>query len=222
MSILQNQVIVLQAGYSYEDANNPDAMRANCSCTLIRCRDGTNIIVDTLTAWDGDHLKSLLSEHGLHVDDINVVVCTHGHSDHVGCNYLFQKARLHIVGSCASNRDFYFEHSGALDTYGEVLIEQTPGHTLSCVSVIVHNTQMGDTVGICGDLFERREDVDDDQIWKEAGSEDEKRQMEERYRISQLCSQIVPGHGPMFAVDDAMRAKLKSTLNRQLNDEQTE
>ncbi|XP_034471919.1 metallo-beta-lactamase domain-containing protein 1 [Drosophila innubila] len=221
MSILQNQVIVLQAGYSYEDAIDVDAMRANCSCTLVRCRDGSNIIVDTLTAWDGEHLKSLLAAQGLQTDDINVVVCTHGHSDHIGCNYLFQNARLHIVGSSASNRDLYFEHSGALDTNGEVLIEQTPGHTLSCISVLVHNTQLGGTVGICGDLFERCEDVDDEQIWKEAGSENEKRQAEERYRMSQLCGHIVPGHGPMFPLDDAIRAKLKLT-HSQINNVQTE
>ncbi|KAH8404359.1 hypothetical protein KR222_004910, partial [Zaprionus bogoriensis] len=207
--IMHNQVIVLQAGYSYNDANDANIMHANCSCTLIRCRDGTNVIVDTLTAWDGDHLKSLLAAHELKVEDINIVVCTHGHSDHTGCNYLFEKARMHIMGSCASNRDRYFEHTGALDANGEVLVEKTPGHTLSCVSVIVHNTQLGGTVGVCGDLFERGEDADDEQIWKDAGSEDEKRQAEERYRMAQLCGHIVPGHGPMFTVDDAMRAKLQ-------------
>lgn len=205
---MHNQVIVLHVGYCYDDANKENVMHANCSCTLIRCRDGTNVIVDTMTAWDGELLKSLLAAHNLKVEDINVVVCTHGHSDHTGCNYLFQQARMHIIGSCASNRDAYFEHSGALDSNAEVLIEKTPGHTMSCISVIVHNSQLGGTVGVCGDLFERRDDVDDAQIWKAAGSEDEKRQSEERYRMSQLCSHIVPGHGPIFAVTEAMRLKL--------------
>ncbi|EDW02890.1 GH10941 [Drosophila grimshawi] len=210
MSLAHNQVIALQVGYSYKDASDPTAMRANCSCTLIRCRDGTNIIVDTLTAWDGEHLKSLLAAQGLEVNDINVVVCTHAHTDHTGCNYLFQKARLHIVGSCASKRDLYFEHPSALDTHGEVLLEETPGHTLDCVSVIVHNTQLGGTVGICGDLFERREDIDDAKIWKMAGSEDEKRQADERQRMSQLCGHIVPGHGPIFALDAELRSKIEN------------
>ncbi|KAH8375099.1 hypothetical protein KR093_008258, partial [Drosophila rubida] len=213
MSILKNRVIVLQEGYSYKDNTRASAMRANCSCTLIRCRDGTNIIVDTLTAWDGPHLTSLINAQGLQLQDINIVICTHGHSDHVGCNYLFQKARIHIVGSCASNRDLYFEHSGALDRHGEVLLEQTPGHTLSCVSVIVRNSQLGGTVGICGDLFERVEDIDDEEIWREAGSENEKDQRVQRYRMSQMCNYIIPGHGPLFKVDNALRSILKLRQN---------
>ncbi|EDW11725.1 uncharacterized protein Dmoj_GI13553, isoform B [Drosophila mojavensis] len=209
--MLQNHVIVLQSGYAKEDAYDPKAMRANCSCTLIRCRDSSNIIVDTMTAWDGEHLKSLLAGQGLQPDDIDVVVCTHGHSDHIGCNYLFQQARFHIVGSTASKHDLYTEHTGALDTHGEVLLEKTPGHTLSCASVIVHNSQFdGTTVGICGDLFERFEDIEDAQIWKAAGSEDEKQQAEQRYRMAELCEYIVPGHGTIFQLNDEMRKKLKN------------
>ncbi|KAH8281221.1 hypothetical protein KR044_011663, partial [Drosophila immigrans] len=213
MSKLQNKVIVLQEGYSYKDNTDTSAIRANCSCTLIRCRDGTNIIVDTLTAWDGENLTSLLNSQELQLRDINIVVCTHGHSDHVGCNYLFQQARLLIVGSCVSNRDIYFKHSGPLDSFGEVLLEETPGHTLSCVSVIVLNSQLGGTVGICGDLFERREDIDDERIWRDAGSENVKQQQEQRYRMSQLCNYIIPGHGPIFEVEDVLRSKLKLEQN---------
>ncbi|XP_062127344.1 metallo-beta-lactamase domain-containing protein 1 [Drosophila sulfurigaster albostrigata] len=213
MPILKNQVIVLQEGYSYKDSTDATTMHANCSCTLIRCRDGTNIIVDTLTAWDGENLTTLLKTQQLQLHDIHIVVCTHGHSDHVGCNYLFQQARLHIIGSSISNRDLYYEHSGPLDIHGEVLVEQTPGHTLSCVSVIVHNSHIGGTVGICGDLFERREDIEDEQIWILAGSENEKQQREQRYRMSQLCNFIIPGHGPIFEVDEALRSKLKLKQN---------
>ncbi|KAH8413950.1 hypothetical protein KR009_003452 [Drosophila setifemur] len=213
----QNQVIVLQAGYSRQDDEDESVMRANCTCTLVRCRDGTNLVVDTMTAWDGEHLRSLLHRHNLDVGDIHVVVCTHGHSDHIGCNYLFQKARLHLVGSSSSHRDFYMNHfdSGdqdeelALDSYTDVVVKRTPGHTLSCVSVLVKNTQLGGTVGITGDLFERSEDIEDESIWKNAGSEHKRRQAEERSKMAQLCDFIVPGHGPMFSLSPEMRCKLK-------------
>eukprot|EP00099_Drosophila_melanogaster_P017999 NP_608983.2 uncharacterized protein Dmel_CG9117 [Drosophila melanogaster] len=213
----RNQVTVLQVGYSRQEEGDESAMRANCTCTLVRCRDGTNIIVDTLTAWDGDHLRSLLGQQGLGVDDIHVVVCSHGHSDHIGCNYLFQKARMHLVGACASHHDLYMDHLGsgnpdeqlALDSNAEVVVRRSPGHTLSCVSVLVENSQLGGRVGITGDLFERREDIDDENIWMDAGSENEKVQREERSKMAQLCEFIIPGHGPMFSVTQSMRCKLK-------------
>ncbi|EDW76329.1 uncharacterized protein Dwil_GK15398 [Drosophila willistoni] len=218
-----NKVIVLQSGYSREDAENPNAMRANCTCTLIRCRDGTNVIVDTMTSWDGEHLKSLLAKEGLEVNDIHIVVCTHGHSDHIGCNYLFQAAGLHLVGACASYRDLYMDHFGSgnpdeelkLDKNGEVVVQRTPGHTLSCVSVIVDNTETERKIGITGDLFERVEDVEDQNIWLDAGSEDEKQQRVQRSRIAELCDYIVPGHGPIFAVDDRIRDKLKEDMKKE-------
>jgi len=213
----RNHVIVLQEGYSHEEDGDETAMRANCTCTLVRCRDGTNIIVDTMTAWDGEHLRSLLGNHGLGVEDIQVVVCSHGHSDHIGCNYLFQKARMHLVGACASHRDLYLDlfpsekqdAELAVDSNAEVVVRRTPGHTHSCVSVIVDNSQLGGRVGITGDLFERREDIDDESIWIDAGSESVKLQRQERCKIAHLCDFIVPGHGPMFAVIETMRSQLK-------------
>ncbi|XP_016978336.1 metallo-beta-lactamase domain-containing protein 1 [Drosophila rhopaloa] len=214
---LRNQVIVLQDGYSRQEDGDESTMRANCTCTLVRCRDGTNVIVDTMTAWDGEHLRSLLGEHGLGVEDIQVVVCSHGHSDHIGSNYLFQKARMHLVGACASHRDLYMNHFGsgeqneelALDSNAEVIVRRSPGHTLSCVSVIVDNSQLGGRVGITGDLFERSEDIDDESIWKDAGSESEKLQRAERNKMAHICDFIVPGHGPLFPVTPSMRSKLK-------------
>uniref|UniRef100_A0A182K0W7 Uncharacterized protein n=1 Tax=Anopheles christyi TaxID=43041 RepID=A0A182K0W7_9DIPT len=53
-----NQIIVLSEGYSkYEEQEpKPDApMLANCTCTLIKGPD-CNVIVDTMTPWDGDLL----------------------------------------------------------------------------------------------------------------------------------------------------------------------
>jgi len=96
-----------------------------------------------------------------------------------------------------------------LDTNAEVVVRRTPGHTHSCVSVIVDNSQLGGRVGITGDLFERREDIDDESIWMNAGSESVKLQRQERCKIAHLCDFIVPGHGPMFAVIETMRSQLK-------------
>lgn len=54
-----NQIIVLSEGYSKYEQNEPPSadapMLANCTCTLIKGPD-CNVIVDTMTPWDGDLL----------------------------------------------------------------------------------------------------------------------------------------------------------------------
>lgn len=47
---------------------------------------------------------SELKSHGVIPEDINYVVSTHGHSDHIGNNNLFLKAK-HIVGFNISDRN---------------------------------------------------------------------------------------------------------------------
>ena len=75
----------------------------------------------------------------------------------------------------------------------------TAGHTLDSVSLLVR-TEDGIVV-VAGDTFEKQEDLSDDSIWLEAGSQDEQKQRENRARILELADYIVPGHGPLFKVE---------------------
>ena len=75
----------------------------------------------------------------------------------------------------------------------------TPGHTLDSVSLQV-NTEEGVLV-VAGDTFEKEEDLTDDSIWIEAGSQDRIKQTESREKILSIADYIVPGHGTMFRVD---------------------
>lgn len=148
------------------------------------------------------------------MDDITYVISTHGHSDHLGNNNLFLKAR-HIVGDCISERDKYYLHDFTAESYRineDIEVVATPGHTTSCVSVIVKNTNMGGTVGIVGDLFERAEDIDNSELWLDAGSTDEQLQKQNRSKIAELVDVIVPGHGPLFYVSHEIRCKLKDQI----------
>lgn len=219
-----NEIIVLNEGYSYMESGDDSVMIANCTCTLIKSHD-CNIIVDTMTPWDGDLLLQKLQENRLTPDDIHWVVSTHGHSDHLGNNNLFPKAK-HIVGTNISQRNRYFIHdftSAAYRLSDTIEVVATPGHTLSCVSVLVRQCNLtapgrsatdGDvtadtTVAIVGDLFERRDDIADSGLWLDAGSEDPKAQRRNRARMAAIADWVVPGHGPMFAVDEHVRAELK-------------
>ena len=63
-----------------------------------------------------------------------------------------------------------------LDADGSVRVIATPGHTLDSVSlVVVTGSKEQGTVVIAGDNFEKEEDLQDPDLWKSAGSEDEER-----------------------------------------------
>ena len=64
-----------------------------------------------------------------------------------------------------------------------------------------------------GDLFEKEEDILDPHIWKSLGtSELLKTQSVMRSRIIDLADFIIPGHGSMFCVTDAMRKAVKCQI----------
>ena len=102
---------------------------------------GPTLIVDTMTAWDGERIEEALANKNVSCDAVDFVVCTHGHSDHIGCNYLFRNAK-HIVGQSISKGDSYELHDFvkdgdyALDAAGKLRVTATPGHTSDSVSLV--------------------------------------------------------------------------------------
>ena len=193
------EVSVLFDGYSRVGGK---IMKANCSCTLIKSKN-VNVLVDTMTPWDKEKIiNSLKINHSLNTQDIHYLVCTHGHSDHIGNNNLFLNA-THIVGKSVSKNDEYdleaFDNDVNYIINEDIEILATPGHTLDSVSVKV-KTSKGIYV-IAGDLFEHENDLENEDIWKDAGSEDEKLQEKNRNKVLKMADFIVPGHGPMFKVN---------------------
>ena len=154
-----------------------------------------------MTPWDKDRLvKKLKQDHKIDPSQMHYVISTHGHSDHVGNNNLFLDATAHIVGQSANKADEYdltaFEN-GTYTINEYVKVVATPGHTLDSVSVEV---QVSDGLYIiAGDLFEKYEDLKDESIWLEAGSEDPEKQRHHRNQALSRADFIIPGHGPMFS-----------------------
>lgn len=200
-----NVVDVLFQGYSRVSGDNKFELHANATCSLVRGKN-VNILVDTLTPWDAASLMEALKERDLTPDSFTHVICTHGHSDHIGNLNQFLKATL-IVGKCVSRKDVYFLDAfdeGSFKITDDIIVTPTPGHTLADVSVIVRNTALG-TVVLAGDLFEREEDISSPLIWQSAGSDDPKVQVENRRKVLSMADYIVPGHGPMFKVTDHLK-----------------
>lgn len=161
------------------------------------------------------HLFQLeLKKLAINPQDITHVVCTHGHSDHIGCNYLFLNAVEHIVGRAISTKNVYrvIEDDSNHTIDEGIYVRPTPGHTLDSVSLIVENTNLSTKpVAVCGDLFEKRDDCFHELIWIGAGSESVEQQKRCRLEIAEMAGVIIPGHGPKFEVTDEIIAKLNET-----------
>uniref|UniRef100_A0A8C8RVN7 Metallo-beta-lactamase domain-containing protein 1 n=1 Tax=Pelusios castaneus TaxID=367368 RepID=A0A8C8RVN7_9SAUR len=189
-------VLVLQEGYSQE---LPDgSTRADGTITLLRGPRLT--LVDTGGPWGRERLLGLLAAQGVAPEDVSHVVCTHGHSDHVGNLNLFPGATLLVGFDVSRGEGLYLPHSlGDGNPYpidpGHVEVLPTPGHTAAHTSVLVHGTDLG-TVLVAGDLFERE---GDENIWQ-ALSEDPTRQEKSRQLALAMADVVIPGHGPPFRV----------------------
>jgi glyoxylase-like metal-dependent hydrolase (beta-lactamase superfamily II) len=194
------RVKVLKEGYCTPAGDG----RARADGTITLLVGPHKILVDTGGPWARESLLQALEREGLAPADIDHVVCTHGHSDHVGNLGLFADATL-IVSHDVSHGDHYTQHpfaSGApyrIDDAVEVIA--TPGHTGQDVSVAVH-TPEGVYV-VAGDLFECREDLEDDNLWR-SRSEDPERQAASRVRVLRIADFVVPGHGGAFAVGSSL------------------
>ncbi|NXS50419.1 MBLC1 protein, partial [Balaeniceps rex] len=188
---------VLQEGYS---SPQPDGtLHADGSVTLIRGGPVT-ALVDTGGPWGRQRLLDLLAAQGLSPGDVTHVVCTHGHSDHVGNVNLFPAATLLVGRDLSRGAGCYLPHPLAEGRPyvlhpGHLEVVATPGHTLSHVSVVVRGTALG-TVVVAGDLFEREEDEEE---WR-ALSEDPRKQERSRRWAMATADVIVPGHGPPFRI----------------------
>lgn len=196
------EVAVLLEGYGYTDAEN--RYRANGTCTLITGND-KRILVDTGSPRDKERLVEKLQQHGICSEEINYVVCTHGHVDHVGNLNLFTNAVQMVSHDILQEDDIYtdvpdnFKEGSPYCIDGEnVKVISTPGHTPQDVSVVVRDTEYG-TVVVCGDLFEHE---DDGNVWQEF-SECPTKHKESRQKVLEIADWIVPGHGKMFKVKKA-------------------
>lgn len=198
------RVDVLRAGFTSSDSQSVAA-----ACTITVIQGQKTILVDVGAPWERDLLIDLLNAYGLSAHQVDVVVCTHGHSDHVGNLNLFPDALL-IVGYDICHRRAYLPHQLWREDFaidGDVHVTATPGHSGEDVSVFVST---GDgRYAVVGDLFECADDLANEILWREH-SRFPAAQEQHRTRVLHCADIIIPGHGPSFpgrAMDaEGMRA----------------
>lgn len=185
------EIKVIKPGYT--TWLSPTEIRADGTITIIT--GPKNIIVDTGGPQDKEAILAALRKEGIGPEDISFVICTHGHSDHIGNINLFPDATL-IVSNDISKGDLYTIHDFPFVIDEEIKIIATPGHTAQDVSAVV-NTNMG-IVAVVGDLFESEDDLENESLWREVSMCPEVQDANRR-KILETADYIVPGHGSMFS-----------------------
>jgi glyoxylase-like metal-dependent hydrolase (beta-lactamase superfamily II) len=115
MNILNGGLLRMKRSVYFPEAEKHEMIDLPVSSVLLRHSQG-NVLFDTgchpqalldpSSRWGSmakalqpvgnpeDHVLNDLSKLGLHADDIDVVINSHFHSDHCGCNQFFRKATI--------------------------------------------------------------------------------------------------------------------------------
>ena len=144
--------------------------------------DFDHILVDTGIGGSKDYLSSQLSEIGLSLEDIDLVVNTHCHYDHVGGNCLFPNAKV-AIGEIRRDVDIRLKEGDRIADF-EVL--ETPGHTAGGISLFDGSILIsGDTIFSHGGVG--RMDIG-------GNMEDMKSSLDKLSKLD--VEYLLPGHGP--------------------------
>lgn len=163
-----------------------------------------NILVDTGAGLNKDYLFSKIRENGVEPEDIEMVVNTHCHFDHIGGNYFFPNAKIAIHRLDAvsiKNKDTLGTSMSVFDNEGNCRVDieledgdkiadfeviHTPGHTKGGICLWDgENLISGDTIFAGGGVG--RMDIGGDY-------NDMKNSVR---RLTELdVKNIYPGHGP--------------------------
>ena len=164
-----------------------------------------NILVDTGAGQNKDYLFSKLRENGVEPENIELVVNTHCHFDHIGGNHYFPDAKIAIHKLDAvsiKNKDTLGTSMSVFDEPGNCRVDieleegdkiadfeviHTPGHTKGGICLWDgENLISGDTIFAGGGVG--RMDIGGDY-------QDMKNSVE---RLTKLdVKNIYPGHGPI-------------------------
>lgn len=184
----------------YPDAERGETFELPVSCVLLRHAQG-NVLFDTGCHPDvavdpegrlgmlakymtpimpaDDHVLTSLRAVGLGPEDIDVVVCSHLHTDHCGCNGFFRKATvfvhaLEMEAANASNaldRGYIrgdWDHPGPLQIFdsqtdlfgdGKITLLPLPGHSKGTTGALVKLDQSGEFL-LASDALSVRANLD--------------------------------------------------------------
>lgn len=177
---------------------------------------GTKIVFDTAGPGRRNDIRARLEECGTKADDIDILVLSHFHDDHVFNFDYFPKARilLHAKESewVLSNPDAFpipkFMYPAVVNTGRLELIKNdaeiapgvqtlfTPGHTPGCMSLVLRDEGMPATV-LAGDAVKNMTEL---ATAKVAMSFNNELSAQSIAKIRDIAEIVVPGHDRILKV----------------------
>jgi glyoxylase-like metal-dependent hydrolase (beta-lactamase superfamily II) len=204
MHILPGGRVRMRRAVFIPDADRSEMIELPVSCVLLRHPQGNvlfdtgchpDVAIDPQGRWGAltkfmtpimsreDNVISGLKAIGLGADDIDVVICSHLHTDHCGCNAFFRQATLfvhrreiEVANAPGAEKMAYlpadWDHpmpiraiSGQTDVMGDgkIVLVPLPGHTPGMTSALVALDRSGGFL-LASDALSVRENLDRDII----------------------------------------------------------
>jgi glyoxylase-like metal-dependent hydrolase (beta-lactamase superfamily II) len=173
-------------------------LQASSTVTLI-IGDGNNIIVDTGLPNEKETILKGLSDQGLNKDDINLVINTHLHGDHMGNNALFTKAKFMAhKNELPAKLPNVISVEGDFQVSENIRIMETPGHSTGSISVVVWVPETKKTYVIAGDALP----IKDNYLkWVPPGINfNPMVALASMRKIVDIADFVVPGHDDIFEI----------------------
>ena len=175
-----------------ERDDDGNILQAHSTSTLIRSGDRL-IVVDTSSKYLRPALKNSFRELGVFMKDVDTVILTHSHSDHIENLDLFPNAKVYLH---AGGEEVPFKHeivTEDIEIAEGVKLVHTPGHTPDSMSVFVKADR---NYAVAGDAVPL-----EDNIRKKVPPRlnyDPDLAMQSIKSIVRFADVIVPGHGFPF------------------------
>jgi glyoxylase-like metal-dependent hydrolase (beta-lactamase superfamily II) len=173
-------------------------LRASSTVTLVVTEEH-NILVDTALPSENKQIVDALSAKGLSVNDIDIVINTHLHPDHIGNNGLFLKAEF-----IAHAKEYPVRLANVTVIEGEfavcenVRIIETPGHSYGSISVVVEVPGKSKTYVVAGDALPIRDNY---LQWVPPGIHfDPNIALASMEKIVDIADIVIPGHDAPFEI----------------------
>lgn len=183
-------IVLIEGPHESRFEENYIAIQPLCS-NVILLKGEKNIIIDTGYYGFEKEIIKRLKEEGLKPENIDYVLNTHRHYDHISNNYLFKNAKListlTTIWYIGEKRADYYGEKG-IPKIPEVEIIETPGHRPNHISFLVESE--GKKYVIAGDAILQKH------FENKFGSEEEKESVKKILLLNPDI--IIPGHGPII------------------------